>query len=83
MVSGSFDKSIIIWEYNDIKYEWDIRQIVDSIWEDMVYSVKLNKDNSILAVGNKDKNIYLLDLEGNPIGLLEGHSGIVNSLCFY
>ncbi len=43
--------------------------------------MSINKDNSKIGIGTKDKNIYIVDIIGNPIGFLEGgHEGIVNCI---
>jgi len=82
LVSGSLDKSVTLYEYEENSRKYEYRNRIEGIWDDYVYSVKLSNDNRNIIVGVKDKNIYVLDIEGNPLNILSGHDGIVNSLDF-
>ena len=81
MLSGSIDTTCQLFSRspNDPKFEL---QAPITLFDDYIYNVIVRPDNEGFIVGCKDKKIYLLDSEGNPTGMLEGHTDAINSLSF-
>lgn len=77
LITGSIDKTCKVYKRNEGKYSLS-NEI--EIFDDYILSLHIAKDLKHFIVGCKNSIIYKLDLDGNPILLLEGHSGPVNSL---
>ncbi len=79
MVTGSFDKSVAFWSREG--EDWVEQNRISGVWDELVYSVAIDSACMRVAVGCRDKSIYILDREGNPVGMLpEAHSSIVSSV---
>lgn len=77
VITGSIDKTCKIYTKTDGKYNLENEV---NIFSDYILSLAVKRGLDGFIVGCKDKNIYVLDLVGNPVNQLEGHSGAVNSL---
>jgi len=76
-ITGSIDKTCRIYKKENGVYNL---QNEINLFTDYIFSLLVKKNLDGFIVACKDKNIYILDLEGNPIQQLEGHQGAVNSL---
>jgi phospholipase A-2-activating protein len=80
MVTGGSDLALCIFTRIEGKYQ-EVNRV--NIFESYLYSVKINPFELgpySIAVGCKDSHIFLLDAQGNPSLVLEGHSSAVASL---
>lgn len=76
MVIGAHSNEVILFELKDETFENPIRY---NFFNSRVYSVKFFKNN-LIAIGCDDKRIYIIDVAGNPLNILEGHTGIVSCI---
>ena len=76
-ITGSIDKTCKIYKKENGVYNL---QNEVNLFNDYIFSLLVKKSLDGFIVGCKDKHIYVLDLEGNPLQQLEGHEGAVNSL---
>jgi WD40 repeat protein len=79
LISGSVDKSCKIYKRVEGTGKYDLHHEIN-ISDDFIYCVKVKKDLSGFIIGSKDRNVYLTDIDGNPDGILEGHTNAVCSL---
>lgn len=77
LITGSIDKTCKIFHKVDNRY---LLQNEIDLFEDYIFATLVRAFGKGFAVAVKNNKIFLLDLEGNPSGLLEGHTGPVNSL---
>mgnify|MGYP002622575587 CR=1 FL=1 len=77
LVTGSIDKTCKIYKKVDGRY---VHQNDVNLFDDYILSLYITKNLQNIIVGCKNSIIYVLDFEGNPLNMLEGHSGPVNSL---
>ncbi len=77
LLSGSIDKTVRIYKKIDGAYQL---QNEVNIFNDYILSLQVRRNLDGFIVGCKDNHIYILDIDGNPIQQLEGHTGPVNSL---
>jgi WD40 repeat protein len=77
LITGSIDKTCKIYKRKDGKYDL-INEV--EIFEDYILSLHVTKNHQNFVVGCKNNLVYILDLEGNPHLVLEGHNGPVNSI---
>ncbi|EGR28845.1 phospholipase a2 activating, putative [Ichthyophthirius multifiliis] len=82
LISGSTDKTVKIFQFVQELKKYELLYEAN-FFDDYIYSVKVLQNGNGFIIGSKDKNIYILDLSGNPIQVLNGHEGPVNSLCQY
>ncbi|QDL08628.1 protein kinase [Brasilonema octagenarum UFV-E1] len=76
VASGSYDKTIKIWNLADGSL---IRTLTGH--SDSVYSVAISQDGQTLVSGSKDKTIKIWNLaDGSLIRTLSGHSNYVNAV---
>lgn len=80
LISGSIDKTCQIYHRENGFFT---HKFTIDIFDDYILSVLISEDLSFFFVACKDAKIYIIDMEGNPISLLEGHTGAVNSLSQY
>ncbi len=77
LASGSYDKTIKIWEVKTSK------KILEISGNELYRCLDFSPDNKFIAVGSLDNQIKIFDLsDGSIIYLLEGHINAVTSLDF-
>lgn len=82
LISGGLDNTVVFYSKVDSRL---VEVGRCNIFESYILSVKINpfaQTGNKFLVGCKDTKIYVLDHQGNPIKVLEGHTGPVNSLSF-
>jgi len=78
LVSGSWDKTIKIWQL-------DTGELISTLkgHGDRVYAIALSPDGKIIASGSADKTIKLWHLQtGELLGTFTGHDNTVTALAF-
>lgn len=73
---GTLNKKLLIYSF-DQGSEFPLKTF--DFFESPVYSVKF-LPNKLIAIGCVDKNIYIVDHNGDLTNQLEGHEGIVSTL---
>lgn len=76
-ITGSIDKTCKIFQKVDGRY---ILQNEIDLFEDYIFATLVRGFGKGFIVAAKNSKIFLLDLLGNPEGILEGHTGAVNSI---
>ncbi len=79
LVTASFDKTVKIWSY-----EGELLNTFKA-HESGIRSVEISLQENLIVAGHRDGKISILDLQGNVINILDGHSGtyaMVNDLQF-
>lgn len=82
IATGSDDKKVIIWKYNEIqnKFEYYNKHSAHTRW---VQAVDFNYNNTLLASSGGDGKIVLWDTENNNISsILTGNDDSIYSLSF-
>lgn len=80
LISGSIDTTCQLYQLSaESPHKYELKSQI-TLFDDYIYSVLIRPDLKGFIVGSKDNKIYLLDGEANPIGILEGHTGAINSL---
>ena len=77
LVTGSIDKTCKIYKKENGQYDF-LNEV--NLFSDYILSILVRNNHDGFIVGCKDKHIYVLDIQGNPLQQLEGHQGPVNSL---
>jgi WD40 repeat protein len=78
LVSGSWDKTIKIWQLNTGELITTLKG-----HRDRVYAIALSPDEKIIASGSADKTIKLWHLQtGELLGTFTGHANTVTALAF-
>lgn len=77
MISGSIDHTCQLFKKTSDKF---VYHSSITLFDDYIYAVLVRPDLKGFIVGCKDNKIYLLDNEGNPNSILEGHTAAINSL---
>ena len=81
LASGSYDKTIKLWNLETGQLEHTFREHSDRGHSDIVYSVAISPDGQTLASGSGDKTIKLWNLETRQLeNTLTGHDGNVYSV---
>lgn len=82
LISGGLDNVVVLYQ----KIEGRLIEVSRcDIFESYIHSVKINPfadTGNRFLVGCKDSKIFVLDHQGNPVKVLEGHTGPVSSLSF-
>ena len=81
LLSGSIDTTCQLFSRSPTDQKFELQAPI-TLFDDYIYSVLIRSDNQGFIVGCKDKKIYLLDPEANPVGVLEGHTDAISSLSF-
>ena len=76
IVSGSWDKTIKIWDMQSGEYLHTLEGHMDS-----VYSIAISPDGNRMVSGSSDETIKIWDMQsGEYLNTLEGHSSYVESV---
>lgn len=79
LVSGSADKTIILWELETGKLKRTFKGHTDKVW-----TVAWSKDGKTIASGSADQSIRLWNIDNyQPPRILQEHSGWITSLAFH
>lgn len=77
LMSGSIDSSCKLFTLDESTGKYEFLQELHH-HEHYVYSVACTLDNTGFLTTGKDEKIYLVDNNGNPERMMEGHSKLVN-----
>ena len=81
MLSGSIDQTCQLFKKTtEPPHKFEFLSAI-TLFEDYILKVLIRPDLQGFIIGCKDNKIYLLDIEANPIGVLEGHTLAISSLC--
>ena len=79
MISGSIDQTCQLFKKSSTSSKFEFLLPI-TLFDDYIYSVLIRPDLQGYIIGSKDNKIYLLDVDANPHGILEGHTAAINSL---